>query len=202
MTEPDDATADLPEEDQPTTETVEAPAEQDVSEDAEPEVRGSIAEAPVFTQTDIDRAVAAAAADAEDRRLRVLAEYDNFRRRTGREREKWAADAVTDLVKDLLPVADSLDKAAETNPEDAAALAEGLAAIRRQLALMLEKNEIAACDPVGEPFDPQFHEALTRQPSPDHEPNTVLAVVEKGYTLEGRLLRAARVVVSAPAEES
>jgi molecular chaperone GrpE len=155
-----------------------------------------IEEAPVFTTSELEERVAAAKGEAQERYLRLLAEYENFRKRTAREREQWAAEAQSDLARDLLPVFDSLDKAAELGADDAAALTEGLAAIRRQLATALEKNAIEVHAPLEEAFDPQFHEALTQQPSADHDPGTVLAVFEKGYTIEGRLLRAARVVVS------
>ena len=175
-----------------TGETPDVNSEADSGADSE-----EIEEAPVFTTSELDERLDVVKREAQERFLRLMAEYENFRKRTAREREQWAAEAQTDLVKDLLPVFDSLDKAAELGADDAAALTEGLAAIRRQLATALEKNAIEVHAPLEEAFNPQFHEALTQQPSADHDPGTVLAVFEKGYTIEGRLLRAARVVVSA-----
>ena len=150
----------------------------------------------LYTKTD----VAAVLAESQDRLLRVMAEYDNFRRRTAREKEQWVVDALEDFVKDLLPVFDSFDKARETAAADdatSAAMREGLDVTHKQLRGVLDKYSIEVIDPVGEAFDPTFHEALMRQPSADHEPGTVVNVFERGYKVGSRLLRPARVVVAA-----
>ncbi len=153
----------------------------------------------VYTKLDVD----AMLGESHDRFLRVMAEYDNFRRRTAREKEQWIADALEDFVKDLLPVFDSFYKAREMAAGDAegatdvGAMREGLEVTRRQLQGVLGKYDIEVIDPVGEPFDPAFHEALMRQPSPDHEPGTVVTVFERGYKLGPRLLRPARTIVAA-----
>lgn len=165
--------------------------------DGAPDDDADIEEAPVFTASQVEQKIAAAKDEVQGRYVRLLAEYENFRKRTAREKEQWSADALSDLVKALLPAFDSLDKAAELGADDAKALADGLAAIRRQVATVLDGNAIEVLDPLHEVFDPQFHEALMRQPSAEHDPGTVLAVFEKGYTIGGRLLRAARVVVAA-----
>lgn len=154
-------------------------------------------EAPVFTATRLRAAVDAAKDEAQNRYLRLLAEYDNFRKRTERERSQLAADALGDFVRDLLPVFDSLDKACALAADDKAGLSEGLALIRRQLEAALPKHRIETHDPRGAAFDPRVHEALTQQPTEESKPGTVLDVFEKGYSIDGRLLRPARVVVAA-----
>ena len=144
-----------------------------------------------------------AEARAEEHRLqclRLAAELDNYRKRAAREVESARQYGAERLAAALLPALDSLElglQAAAT--ADAATLAEGERATLRLLLKALEACGVTGLDPVGEPFDPERHEALTMQPSPDAAPNTVLAVVQKGYVLNGRLLRPARVVVaSAP----
>jgi molecular chaperone GrpE len=150
----------------------------------------------LYTKADVDKLLA----ESSDRMLRVMAEYDNFRRRTAREKEQWIVDALEDFVKDLLPVFDAFDKARENGAgDDASALAmkEGLDVTHKQLQSVLDKYRIEVIDPVGEAFDPTFHEALMRQPSPDHAPGTVVTVFERGYKLGSRLIRPARTVVAA-----
>lgn len=151
----------------------------------------------VYTEPEVRERVEAAREEAQQRYLRVLAEYDNFRKRTQRERAQWSAEAVNDFVKDLLSVFDSFDRALAIETDDAQAMRDGLMLTKRQLDAALEKNGIRAVDPQGETFDPNLHEALTRAPSPDHEEGTVMEVFEKGYLNGERLVRAARVVVSA-----
>jgi molecular chaperone GrpE len=145
----------------------------------------------VYTKPELDELLAA----ERDRQLRILAEYDNFRRRTAREKEQWRAEGLEDFVKDLLPVLDSFDKAREAETDGAAR--EGVEVMFKQLQSTLANHEIDVIDPAGEPFDPRFHEAMTRAPAGDHAPGTVLQVFDKGYSIRGRLVRAARVAVAA-----
>ena len=133
----------------------------------------------------------------KDEKLRVLAELDNIRKRAQRDVEQAHRYALEKFAGELLPVKDSLDLGVENaGKADAAALAEGQAATQRLLAKALEKAGIAELNPVGEPFDANLHEAMAAQPSETAEPNSVLAVIQRGYTLNGRLLRAARVIVA------
>lgn len=146
----------------------------------------------VYTRTEVEAKITA----EREKQLRLLAEYENFRRRTAREKEKWQAEGLEDFVKSLLPVLDSFDKAREVETDDAAR--EGVEVMFKQMQAALANHEIDVIDPgPGEAFDPRFHEALTRGPSDDHEPGTILKVFEKGYTISGRLVRAARVSVVA-----
>lgn len=146
----------------------------------------------LFTRKDLD----AVLLEAEDRRLRTLAEYDNFRRRTQREREQWIADALAGFVGDMLPVFDSLERARQAAGDDAGPVVEGLDVLQRQLATVLAKHSVEAVDPKGQPFDPRTQEAFSRLPTDAHPPGTVVEVFEKGYTIAGRLLRPARVIVA------
>jgi molecular chaperone GrpE len=133
----------------------------------------------------------------KDEKLRVLAELDNIRKRAQRDVEQAHRYALEKFAGELLPVKDSLDLGVENaGKADAAALAEGQAATARLLAKAMEKAGIIELNPVGEPFDANVHEAMAAQPSDTAEPNSVLAVIQRGYTLNGRLLRAARVIVA------
>ena len=133
----------------------------------------------------------------KDEKLRVLAELDNVRKRAQRDVEQAHRYALEKFAGELLPVKDSLDLGVENaGKADAVALAEGQAATQRLLAKALEKAGIVELNPVGEPFDANLHEAMAAQPSETAEPNSVLAVIQRGYTLKGRLLRAARVIVA------
>ena len=133
----------------------------------------------------------------KDEKLRVLAELDNIRKRAQRDVEQAHRYALEKFAAELLPVKDSLDLGVENaGKADAAALAEGQAATQRLLAKAMEKAGIVDLNPVGEPFDANLHEAMAAQPSETAEPNSGLAVIQRGYTLNGRLLRAARVIVA------
>ena len=151
-------------------------------------------------------------ADAEDRAarhradfLRAIAELENVRKRSAREIESARQFGVERFAADLLPVADTLALALESaDSADAATLAQGQAATQRLLLKAFERAGLTTVDPAGQAFDPAVHEAMAMQPSADHPPHTVLQVIQKGWLLNGRLLRPARVIVSeaAPAPGS
>jgi molecular chaperone GrpE len=136
-----------------------------------------------------------------DQHLRAVAELDNVRKRAQRDVEQAHRFGLEKWAQELLPVKDSLDLAVENaGRADASALVEGQAATLRLLQKALERAGITEIDPIGQPFDADWHEAVAAQPSDTAEPNSVLLVVQRGYSLNGRLLRAARVVVArAPA---
>lgn len=138
----------------------------------------------------------------QEQMLRTHAEMQNVRRRAEIDVEKAHKFAVEKFVKELLPVADSLEKAVE-NTEGKEPDSELVATIREGAEMTLNlfmnsirKFNVAQINPVGEPFDPQLHEAMSMVPAPDAEPNSVVAVVQKGYTLNERLVRPAMVVVA------
>ncbi|WP_372748050.1 nucleotide exchange factor GrpE [Litorivivens sp.] len=139
--------------------------------------------------------------DAKDQALRTAAEAQNIRRRAEIDADNARKFAVERFAKDLLPVVDNLERALENAPQDHAddavkAVLEGVELTYRSFADMLEKHNLKAINPEGEPFDPQLHEAMSMVEAPGAEPNSVIQVVQKGYTLNERLLRAAMVVVS------
>ncbi len=147
-----------------------------------------------------DAALAAAEAKAQDNwnsYLRAVAELENYRKRAERELDNARKYAIERFAQELVTVGDALEagiNAGTANPGPA--LLEGAQATLRQLYRAFEKAGIKLIDPVGQPFDPEWHEAMVAQPSADQPPNTVLAVIQKGYSLNGRLLRPARVIVS------
>ena len=129
--------------------------------------------------------------------LRALAEVDNVRKRGAKDLESTRQFAIEKFAQDLIGVIDSIELAiANSGKADAASLIEGEKATLRLLAKAFEKAQIEEINPEGQPFNPEQHEAMMAQPS-DAPPNTVLAVIQRGYQLNGRLLRPARVVVSA-----
>lgn len=137
-----------------------------------------------------------------DKYLRAMAELDNVRKRAARDVEHARRFALEQFARELLNVRDSLEMGlAAAAGTDADALKEGFEATLKQLAATMEQFGISEVNPEGEAFDPQQHEAMTTQPSPDAEPGTVLTVYQKGYSLNGRLLRPARVVVAQAAEK-
>jgi molecular chaperone GrpE len=138
-------------------------------------------------------------ANLQDRALRAQAELENVRRRASRDVENAHKYALERFAADLLPVLDSLEKAVEvthgTAAENAKTLGEGIELSLKLFLSTCEKAGLSQIDPHGEPFDPNLHEAIAMVPNPDAEPNSVMEVMQKGYTLNGRLVRAARVVV-------
>jgi molecular chaperone GrpE len=142
-------------------------------------------------------------AKVKDQLLRTIAESENIRRRASRDVENAHKFAVEKLLNDLFPVLDSLEKAVETatQPTGAEAIAEGVELSLKMFVSTLEKSGVAQIDPLGEPFDPQHHEAMAMVPNPDAEPNSVMEVMQKGYLLNERLVRAAKVIVVKAADQ-
>lgn len=145
----------------------------------------------------------ARAAAARDAQLRAVADLENTRRRLERDAAASLKYANEKVFGELLAVADSLElglKAAAGAEGPAKALAEGMELTWRQLMSLLEKNGVKQLDPVGQPFNPDFHQAMTIAESAEIPANHVLSVLQKGYALHERLLRPAMVVVArAPA---
>lgn len=137
-----------------------------------------------------------------DRYLRAAAETENVRKRAARDVEHARKYALESFAREVLTVRDSFEMGIEAaDTADAEALAEGSKATLKLLTSVLERFGIAEVDPVGEPFDPEMHEAMSMQPSADVEPGSVLTVIQKGYALNGRLLRPAMVIVAAEATD-
>jgi molecular chaperone GrpE len=137
--------------------------------------------------------------------LRARAELENQRRRYERELEKTRKYALERFAQDLLPVKDSLEMglaAAQADDADVAALREGTELILKLFNEVAAKFGIETVDPHGEPFNPEFHQAISTQESDEVAPDTVSIVVRKGYVLNDRLLRPAMVIVSKPSEQT
>jgi molecular chaperone GrpE len=139
------------------------------------------------------------AADNHDRYLRAVADLENFRRRTVREKDELRLFAASRLLEDLLPALDNLalGLAASRQPKaDLKGLADGVELVQQQLKGALANHGLKEINPAGQPFDPHQHEALSHEPSADVKSEHVLSVVRTGYSLNGRLLRPASVIVS------
>jgi molecular chaperone GrpE len=129
--------------------------------------------------------------------LRAVAETENVRKRAQRDVESASRYAIDRFAAELLEARDSLELGIAAAPgADPARLVEGMEATLRLVNRAFEKSGISVVDPQGQPFNPEFHEAMVTQPTADHPPGTVMAVVQKGYVLNGRLLRPARVVIA------
>lgn len=137
-----------------------------------------------------------ALSEAKEQSLRAAAEAQNIRRRSEQDVEKAHKFALEKFARELLPVVDSLEKAVDALGEVSDAQREGVEMTFKLLMDSLQKFNIEQVDPRNETFDPQLHEAMTMVPNPDLPNNTVMDVLQKGFTLNGRLLRPAMVVVS------
>jgi molecular chaperone GrpE len=140
--------------------------------------------------------------DLRDRLLRTSAEFDNYRKRTDRERRELAEYAAADLAKDLLPVVDDLERALEasaaapTDDGSFAALRNGVDMVRRQFLEVLQRRGIEPIETVGATFDPSWHEALAAEPADGRPDGEITAEIRRGYRIGSRLLRAAMVKVA------
>jgi molecular chaperone GrpE len=138
----------------------------------------------------------------QDRLLRLQADFENFRKRTLREREEAYLYGHQNLVKELLPTVDNLERAIEHargEGADLEGLLQGVELVLRELQSVLARSGVAQIEAEGKPFDPALHEAMGAQPTADVPPNTVTQVFQKGYRLRDRMLRPARVMISSPA---
>ncbi|NND67932.1 MAG: nucleotide exchange factor GrpE [Halioglobus sp.] len=141
--------------------------------------------------------------NAQDAALRAHADAQNVQRRAEQDVEKARKFALERFVGELLPVVDNLERALEATEggdEAVKPIAEGVELTLKSLMDVLGKFNVAVVDPEGEPFDPNLHQAMSMVENPEVEPNTVIAVMQKGYTLSERLVRPAMVMVSKAAE--
>jgi molecular chaperone GrpE len=138
------------------------------------------------------------AAEAQERSLRTLADFENFRRRTSREREDWRRQAQETLLREILPAIDNFDRALAAPPAPRAdpAFRTGVELIHREFLAALERLGVRPFVAVGQPFDPTRHEAVGRVDRADLEDQTVVAEPVRGYLFQDRVLRPAQVVVA------
>ena len=181
--------------DNPFEEPVEIELEKAEASGFEPEMEPDVAE----LESAVVEAAQAEVAKMREAMLRMQAETENTRKRLTRELDRSRKMALERVMKDLLQVRDTLERGLDIDPEAATveALAEGQTLTLKMLDKVLQDHPLEVVDPAGEPFDPEQHEAMTVLPSAEHEENTVMEVIQKGFRLHDRLIRPARVVVSA-----
>jgi molecular chaperone GrpE len=131
-----------------------------------------------------------------DRLLRLTAEFDNYRKRTERDRRELIEQAAGDLLGDLLPVVDDLERALAADTEDGDAYRRGVEIIHKQLLDVMARRGVAPIEAVGTDFDPTLHQAVMHEPSDGHRDGEVVEELRRGYTLRQRLLRPSMVKVA------
>ena len=144
------------------------------------EVKEEVREAPSNKELD----------EIKDKYIRVCAEYENYRKRSEKERVDSYVDGMTNAVKALLPVMDNLDRAIAFEPEN-----EGVKMIVKQITDSFTKLGVAEIESDGKPFDPEFHNAIMHEEDPEKGENIVSQTFQKGYTLNGKIIRHAMVKV-------
>ena len=138
----------------------------------------------------------------KDTFLREKAELENFKKRLTKEKEDFVQFANERLLKELVQIEDNLERAMEAPNATLESLKEGVDMIQKQFGTFLKNQKVEAIEALEKPFDPNLHEVLNQQESDEHEENTVIQEYSKGYTLNGRILRSAKVVISKkPAKE-
>jgi molecular chaperone GrpE len=170
------------------------------AEAAAPQQEAAANAAPEAPATGAEAALAEAEAkiaELQESFLRAKAETENVRRRAQEDVAKAHKFAIESFAEHLLPVVDSLEAAVAHSSDDLQKVREGVELTLRQLSGALEKGRVVALNPVGEKFDPHRHQAISMVPA-DQEPNTVVAVLQKGFVIADRVLRPALVTVAAP----
>ncbi len=198
------ATETPPESDSPETDSPESDSpESDSPESDQAEAGGPEEEAPLESEAERAAILEAEAAELKDQLLRALAENENLRRRSQRQREEAVRYAAAPLVRDLLAVADNLRRALDSVPAGASAeneplkkLLDGLELTVRELQSVFTQHHIVKIDPLGERLDPHRHEAMFEIPDTESPAGTIVQVFQSGYLLHDRLLRPARVALA------
>ena len=134
--------------------------------------------------------------EKNDRILRLQADFENFRRRTAKEKEELAAGITQNMLGDLLPLLDNFERAMAVEQTDGEAFRKGVEMIFTQLKEVLDKNGLEHIEAEGQPFDPNVHQAVMRVENPDVSDGTVTQVLQKGYRAKGRVIRPAMVQVA------
>ena len=173
--------------------------------DEETQEETAEAEAPAEVETPDPLAEALRESEEHrDRWLRLAAEFDNYKKRRSREFDALVQSASENLIRELLPVLDSVARALDHRAEgedDSEGYKQGVAMIMEQFPKVLERRGLSEIEAAGRPFDPNFHEALMQMSSDQHAEGLVMAVVERGYRLGDRVIRPAKVVVSGGSAE-
>ena len=138
----------------------------------------------------------------KDTFLREKSELDNFKKRLTKEKEDFVQFANERLLKEVIQIEDNMERAMTASNATLESLQEGVEMIQKQFATFLKNQKVKPIEALGKPFDPNLHEVLNQQESEEHEENTVIQEYSKGYTLNGRILRSAKVVIAKkPAEK-
>ena len=133
--------------------------------------------------------------EKKDRLLRLQADFDNFRRRSAKEREEISAVVTQNFCKDMLPLLDNFERAMAAETKDVEAFQKGVEMIFTQFQEILNKNGLEHIEAVGQKFDPNFHQAVMRVEDPEKEDDTVAQELQKGYMVKGRVIRPSMVQV-------
>ena len=174
-------------------------------EAAEPQKETESEEAAAEPEPDGSAELEAARAEAAanyDRYVRAVAELDNYRKRTVRMRAEMRDETLRDVLLQVAPILDNLRRALQQETQEAELLKQGVELICGQFNDVLKGYGLAEIESVGQPFDPEVHEALAEVPDDEHAPGTVIEEMEKGYKLNDKVVRYARVVVSKASAES
>ena len=164
----------------------------DTVEAAEPEVQAE----DIPPEEGFADALEAQLKEKNDRILRLQADFENFRRRTAKEKEELAAVITQNMLGDLLPLLDNFERAMAVEQTDGEAFRKGVEMIFTQLKEVLNKNGLEHIEAEGQPFDPNVHQAVMRVENPDVSDGTVTQVLQKGYRAKGRVIRPAMVQVA------
>lgn len=170
---------------------------EETAEEIPAQEAGDVQEPSAEAQAELDK-LRAEAEEHKQRLLRTQADYDNFRRRTVKEKEELGKYASAKLITELLPVIDNFERALGlvNDSEEVASYAKGVEMIFRQLEGVLKAEGLSAMESVGTPFNPEFHQAIMQVESDEYEEGTVVEEVQKGYILKDKVLRPAMVKVS------
>ena len=171
----------------------EQPVEEVTETEAEP-AEGTVEDVPV--EEDKAAMLEAQLKEKDDRILRLQADFENFRRRTAKEKEELAAVITQNLLTDLLPLLDNFERAMAVEQSDVEAFQKGVEMIFTQLREVLDKHGLENIEAEGQPFDPNIHQAVMRVENPDVEDGTITQVLQKGYQAKGRVIRPAMVQVA------
>jgi molecular chaperone GrpE len=174
--------------------------QQDISTDAEGKLDSSSAPTELETLKTALTQSQQEASQYQDRYLRVLADMENLRKRSQREKEDAMKFGMESFFRDILPVLDSVEKAIVAKSQSVEDFHNGMKLVQRQLTDLLERNGLSAVEALQKKFNPEFHQALTRIESPEVEHEEVHEEYARGYLLHGRLLRPAMVSVRVPAQ--
>ena len=169
----------------------------DAAADPQPQDQDDASAAPDADGEAAGEAVAEEVGQLKGQLMRLAADFDNFRKRAQREKEEIRKYGIERLLRDILPVLDNLERAVAHSDGEESPIAQGVQMVVKQFIDTLQRYGIEPVESKSKPFDPELHEALSQAPSEDVEPGTVLEEVQKGYILNGRLLRPAKVIVAA-----